>query len=86
MPCLIIAKKTLSLIWYYQVIGRLMRVSPEKEFGIVSDLFNNYSLFGRIEDLILTKEKDDPKSNLWCFSSNGRQLTNKPVHEIRSLT
>ena len=44
-------RPTMSLALYYQMLGRLTRVHPNKPFGLYIDLVGNYSKFGAIERL-----------------------------------
>lgn len=44
-------RPTMSLALYYQMLGRLTRVHPNKPFGLYIDLVGNYSKFGAIEHL-----------------------------------
>lgn len=72
LETVIIARPTMSLALYYQMIGRGIRIHPDKGSTVVVDLCDNFSKFGRVEDLKLV----EPKRNLWHIESRGRQLTN----------
>ena len=72
LEAILIAKSTMSLAWYYQVVGRVMRPHPEKESGWVVDLGGNIRFFGKIETMQI-KVTDNDKYSIW---NNGRQLTN----------
>jgi len=78
LETVIIARPTMSLALYYQMIGRSIRIHPNKSTAWIVDLCDNYRKFGRVEDLKLTA----PKSELWHIESKGRQLTNKYFGEI----
>lgn len=72
LETVVLARPTMSLALYYQMIGRGIRIHPHKPSTLVVDLCDNYSKFGRIEDLTLTSSKP----GLWYIESRGRQLTN----------
>lgn len=46
---LINARPTMSLALYYQILGRLTRVHPDKKEGLYIDLVGNYNNFGKVE-------------------------------------
>lgn len=72
LETIIIARPTMSLALYYQMIGRGIRIHPGKESSWIIDLCDNYKKFGKVEDLTIV----DPKKGLWHISSHGKQLTN----------
>lgn len=72
LECVLIARSTMSLALYYQMIGRVMRPHKDKADGWVVDMGGNYDLFGRIE----TMRIDHDSRGLMCITNNGRQLTN----------
>jgi DNA repair protein RadD len=74
LEAVLIARSTMSLALYYQIVGRVMRPHPSKESGWVVDLGGNIELFGKIESMLI--ETDD--RGLFYISNNGRQLTNVP--------
>lgn len=74
LETVVIARPTLSLSLYYQMIGRCLRPHPFKEFSMIVDMCGNIPIFGRVEDLWLDKEPDS--KNGWFISSQGKQLTN----------
>lgn len=47
----LIARSTMSLSLYYQMIGRVMRPHPNKSTAWVIDLGGNYNFFGKIETM-----------------------------------
>jgi len=69
---IVLARPTMSLALYYQMIGRAMRPHASKESSWIIDLCQTYKRFGRVESLELRAEKN----NLWAIYSNGKQLTN----------
>lgn len=57
LDTVVIARPTMSLALYYQIVGRILRPHPSKESGWVVDLCGNISRFGRVEDLHLIERK-----------------------------
>ena len=72
LDTIVMARPTKSLSLWYQIVGRAIRPSPDKEKSWVVDLCGNLNRFGKVEDLRLI----EPKPNMWQVVSNGRQLTN----------
>lgn len=72
LETIVMARPTMSLALYYQMIGRGIRPHPNKQSTWVIDLCNNFSKFGRVEDLRLGGDA----KGLWVVKSKGRQLTN----------
>jgi DNA repair protein RadD len=72
LETIIIARPTMSLALYYQMIGRGIRPHPEKPHTEIIDLCGNMKTFGRVEDLRLV----DGGNGQWYVASRGRQLTN----------
>lgn len=72
LETVVIARPTMSMALYYQMIGRAIRIHPDKTSSWVVDLCDNYGKFGAIEDFKLTARRP----GLWFIESNGRQLTN----------
>ncbi len=78
LDCIICARPTSSLSWWYQFVGRLTRIHPNKENGLVIDFVGSLSKFGKVEDLYF-KEIDGQ----WqLFGEQGRLLSGIPMHEI----
>jgi len=72
LEAVLIARKMMSLALYYQIVGRVMRIHPEKLSSWVVDLGGNINFFGKIETMkIVVDEK-----GLYSVWNNGRQLTN----------
>lgn len=75
LEAVLIARSTMSLALYYQIIGRVMRpyIFPDGTIkrGWVVDLGGNISKFGKIETMEIKK-----KSSEYSIWNNGRQLTN----------
>ena len=71
LDTIVMARPTMSLALWYQIVGRAIRPSPGKTAWIV-DLCGNLQRFGRVEDLKLV----DGGNGKWAVFSRGRQLTN----------
>lgn len=72
LETVVIARPTMSLALYYQMIGRCTRPHPLKGHARVIDMCGNYESFGRVEDL----EIKDGGNGKWFIASGDRQLTN----------
>lgn len=74
LEAVLMARSTMSLALYYQIVGRGMRPHQQKEECWIADLGGNYKFFGKIETMKI-REDDKGKLSVW---NNGRQLTNVP--------
>ena len=72
LDTIVMARPTMSLALWYQIVGRAIRPHPNKEAGWVVDLAGNLKRFGKVEDLRLV----NGGNNKWAVYSKGRQLTN----------
>lgn len=72
LDTVVMARPTMSLAMWYQIVGRAIRPHPSKEAGWIVDLCGNIKRFGEVSDLRLF----DSGNGKWVVSSNGRQLTN----------
>jgi len=74
LECMLLARSTMSLALYYQMVGRVMRPytfeDGSKKEGWVVDLGGNVKKFGKIETMEIHKDGGD--YSIW---NNGRQLT-----------
>ena len=77
LECVLIARSTMSLALYYQIVGRAMRIAPKKENAWIVDLGGNVNFFGKIE----TMKIEQTPTGLFYISNNGRQLTNVPFQK-----
>ena len=68
----LIARSTMSLALYYQMVGRVMRPHKNKISSWVVDLGGNYNFFGKIETMEI---RPDDKGLLSIYQGM-RQLTN----------
>ncbi len=71
LETVLLARPTMSLTLYYQMIGRAIRPYPDKR-ALIVDLCDNIDLFGEIEDLKI----EDLGNGKWVVSNKGKQLTN----------
>ncbi|HEY4150562.1 MAG TPA: DEAD/DEAH box helicase [Chitinophagaceae bacterium] len=72
LEAVLIARSTMSLALYYQIVGRCMRPHPDKASAWVVDLGGNIKFFGKIETMKIMQDH----RGLYYVSNNGRQLTN----------
>ncbi|OPY70472.1 MAG: type I restriction enzyme EcoKI subunit R [Syntrophorhabdus sp. PtaU1.Bin002] len=79
LETIILARPTMSLALYYQIIGRGIRPHPEKRYTKVVDMCNNGALFGRVEDLEIV----DGGNGKWFIQNGKKQLTNVYYGERR---
>lgn len=71
LSTVVIARPTMSLALYYQIVGRAIRPYKGQTKWIV-DLCDNLSRFGKVEDL----EIREPREGMYAVFSGHRQLTN----------
>ena len=72
LDTVVMARPTMSLALYYQIVGRCIRPHPSKDAAWFIDLCGNVKRFGEVKDLHLF----DGGNGKWAVYSNGRQLTN----------
>jgi DNA repair protein RadD len=72
LEAVLIARSTMSLSLYYQMIGRGMRIHPKKEDCWIVDLGGNIKLFGKIETMQVVQDH----KGLHTIMNNGKHLTN----------
>lgn len=72
LDTIVMARPTMSLALWYQIVGRAIRPHPSKEAGWIVDLCGNLKRFGEVKDLRLV----DGGNGKWAVYSNSRQLTN----------
>ena len=71
---LIMAFSTASIAKYYQVIGRAVRIDPDKSDALVVDLCGNVDRFGFVEDIFFEWDR------IWrMYGSGGMLLSGIPV-------
>lgn len=72
LDTIVMARPTMSLALWYQIVGRAIRPHPSKEAGWIVDLCGNKKRFGEVKDLRLV----DSGNGKWAVYSNNKQLTN----------
>lgn len=72
LDTVVLARPTKSLGLYYQMVGRAIRPFEGKD-GWIVDLSGNYSRFGNVADLFISRP---PGTTKWAVYSRGTQLTN----------
>ena len=72
LDTIVMARPTMSLALWYQIVGRVIRPHPSKEAGWIVDLAGNLKRFGKVEDLRLV----DGGNNKWSVWNKDKQLTN----------
>lgn len=72
LDTIVMARPTMSLALWYQIVGRAIRPHPDKEAGWIVDLAGNLKRFGEVKDLRLV----NGGNGKWAVWSKGRQLTN----------
>lgn len=82
LAVLIGARPTMSLSLYYQILGRLTRVHPNKKEGLYIDLVGNYGNFGAIEDFNF----DSVGGFGMSFFSGDKLLTDVPTITPMTVT
>lgn len=71
LDTIVLARPTMSLGLYYQMVGRALRPYPDKK-GWIIDLCGNYERFGRVDQLKIMQTKP----GLYAIFSGNNQLTN----------
>ncbi len=72
LDTIVLARPTMSLALYYQIVGRAIRPHKDKEAAWFVDLCGNINRFGKVEDLRLV----DGGNNKWAVWNKNKQLTN----------
>jgi len=78
LDCIITGRPTASLSWWYQFVGRVTRIHPEKKNGLVVDFVGSVPKFGKVEDLYFSY--DPPMWKL--YGEDKKLLTGIPLTEI----
>lgn len=72
LEAVLLARSTMSLSLYYQMIGRCMRIHPNKQTAWVVDLGGNIKFFGKIETMQIVQDN----KGLYSVWNNNKYLTN----------
>lgn len=81
LEAVLMARSTMSLSLYYQIVGRVMRIftypDGTKKKGWFVDMGGNINFFGKIETMKIQIDSEG-RYSIW---NNGRQLTNVPFQK-----
>lgn len=79
LDCLITARPTASISWWYQFVGRGTRIHQNKKDCLVVDFVGSVERFGKVEDLYYKEDED----GTWeLYGENKKKITGVPIHEI----
>ena len=79
LDCLITARPTASISWWYQFVGRGTRIHENKKDCLVVDFVGSVERFGKVEDLYYKEDED----GTWeLYGENKKKITGVPIHEI----
>jgi DNA repair protein RadD len=78
LDCIITGRPTASLSWWYQFVGRVTRIHPNKSEGLVVDFVGAVPKFGKVEDIYFKEEE----SGWIMYGEDKKQLTGIPLSEI----
>lgn len=76
LDTVVMARPTMSLAMWYQIVGRAIRPHESKESGWIVDLCGNIKRFGRVEDLQLTEYNPGEYAIQGVSDNQYKQLTN----------
>lgn len=75
LDTVVIARPTMSLAMYYQMVGRAIRPFEGKD-GWIVDLGENIKRFGKVDDLALRADKPEQYYISGIVGGMEKQLTN----------
>lgn len=76
LDTIVMARPTMSLALYYQIVGRALRPHPSKESSWFVDLAGNIKRFGKVEDLHLVEPNPGEYLITGCVGGATKALTN----------
>ncbi len=79
LDCLITARPTASISWWYQFVGRGTRIHDNKKDCLIVDFVGSVERFGKVEDLYY---KEDEEGTWELYGENKKKITGIPIHEI----
>lgn len=79
LDCIITGRATASISWWYQFVGRVTRIHPNKKSSLVVDFVGALKRFGKVEDLYY---KEDHNKNWQLYGEGDKLITGIPMHEI----
>lgn len=80
LDTVIIARPTMSLTLYVQMVGRLMRNAPGKTKGSLVDMCGNVARFGKVEELRI---ENDPVHG-WVLRNDTKIISGRRLDEVVS--
>ena len=78
LDCIITGRPTASMSWWYQFVGRVTRIHPNKRDGLVVDFVGSVPKFGRVEDLYFKFVDGEWK----LYGEDKKLITGIPINEI----
>lgn len=78
LDCVMFGRPTFSYSTYYQILGRAVRIHPDKKEALIVDCCDNLRRFGRIEDLTI----EQFPSKGWCMFAGDQLLSNIRMGDI----
>lgn len=78
LDCVMFGRPTFSYSTYYQILGRSVRIHPDKKEALIVDCCDNMRRFGRIEDLTI----EQFPSKGWCMFAGDQLLSNIRMGDI----
>lgn len=76
LEAVVMARPTMSLALWYQIVGRGIRPHPEKSHTMIVDMGGNLEVFGKVEDLTMSEH-----GGWHIHGVDGRPLTGVPFGE-----
>jgi DNA repair protein RadD len=83
LDAIIMAKPTNSLTFYYQFIGRGVRIHPNKHNCKIVDLSGNFKKFGKVETISI---EDNKLTKGWAVFNDDMLLSNFPLNTTNRPT
>lgn len=78
LDCVMFGRPTFSYSVFYQIVGRAVRIHPDKKEALIVDCCDNMRRFGRIEDLTI----EQFPSKGWCMFAGDQLLSNIRMGDI----
>lgn len=75
LDCVVLGRPTFSFPYFYQALGRAVRPHLSKEYALIVDCCENYSRFGRIEDLSI----EEFPGRGWCMFTGNKLISGVPM-------
>lgn len=75
LDAIILARSTMSFALYYQMVGRGVRLHPDKEKTLIIDLSENFNRFGRVETFSIDFVEDYG----WGLFKGESLISNYPI-------